>query len=60
MSRETIFISMRDGDLSVRRNSGDGETFVDSRQYVYPGQTYLGLTYEQLKELGPGQHEIGE
>jgi len=40
------------------RMGGPGGIVGDTYQAVHPGESYLGYTFEELKEMGTGSHDL--
>ena len=55
-----IFLSDTDSnEIRVQaRFEGDGDMIGDMMQVVQPGESFGGVSFEQLSKLGPGEHEI--
>ncbi len=48
----------RDPEKMIVRVRGKGPTRGDLFHFVYPGRTWQGWSYEELWNLGAGDHQI--
>jgi hypothetical protein len=44
--------------IMARAESEDGLTVGDMFMTIYPGEDFLGYTYNELYRLGEGEHEL--
>lgn len=57
----TIYVSQSpDGTLYVQRRAESGTVIGDTTKEVREGDTFNGMTYRDLLELGIGEHTLGD
>lgn len=59
--RFTVFVAVLDGEtVEISLPSPPGDTFADVSEQVKPGERMFGYTYDELRALGNGSHELEE
>jgi hypothetical protein len=56
-----VFLSKGDNDEEIvveARLEGDGGMIGDMSQVVRPGDSFGSISFEELSELGSGEHEL--
>jgi hypothetical protein len=54
----TVFVSMYDGGIQIMARAEGPDAIGDLVRDIGPGESFLGLTFDQWAALGNGQHDI--
>lgn len=54
----TLFIVLLDDSLEIRLPSPPGPILADFRTKVRPGESFAGYSYQSLRRLGSGRHDL--
>lgn len=54
-----LYVDKDEVEVMARMVSDDG-LVGDLREVVKPGETFWGWTYQELRDLGTGEHDIEE